>query len=105
MSLVGRAPRELPEPSYKRWSVYKSNKRYSTPLSVYFDPSGYFSEEEYPRLFMTYSIMSNSGGQRPFTSRFWLGLRLWIRKARRAAFNRALVRHHIPTLLGKRKVR
>ena len=41
----------------------------------------------------------------PFTSRFFLRLRMWMRRARRTVYTRALVRHHIPTLLGKRKVR
>ena len=41
----------------------------------------------------------------PFTAVFWLRLRMWIRRARRTVINRALVRHHLPSLLGKRKVR
>ena len=39
----------------------------------------------------------------PFTSRFFLRLRMWMRRARRTVYTRALVGHHLPSLLGKRR--
>ena len=35
--------------------------------------------------------------------RFIVRLRAWVRKAREAVYNKALVRHYTPSLLGKRQ--
>jgi hypothetical protein len=108
---IGRTPRLLTTaggnvyedgmwtPPWSYWRVYKSTKRYLGRKYTYFGP------EEHVRHKLTGRIMSNSGGQLPFTSVFWLSLRLWMRRARRAVFTKALVRYHTPSLLGKRRVR
>ena len=35
--------------------------------------------------------------------RLFVTLRMWVRRARQRVYNRALIRHYTPTLLGKRQ--
>ena len=94
----------------RQLNVYKSNKRYLSSRRSYIPILGNWNRpEEYARYELTNRIypggpQSIGGGGHPsFTSVFWLRLRLWIRRARRAVFSKALVRYHLPSLLGKRK--
>ena len=42
-------------------------------------------------------------GDRDPMLRLFVSLRSWLRRARTAVYNRALVRHYTPSLLGKRR--
>ena len=38
-----------------------------------------------------------------FSVKFWIHLRMWVRRTRQTVYSRALVRHHLPSILGKRR--
>ena len=105
---VGRVPHSLSIMKWyldkvaggRKWNVYKSNKRYLSRRSYILG-----RPEEYARYELTDRIYPGfgSGGHPPFTSVFWLRLRLWIRRARANMYKRAVMRYHLPSLLGKRK--
>ena len=119
MSLVGRVPRFLITAAGNQYvdgelTVRLREGTYSkTPYSkIPLAPRHVYKGNQRSvtgRYILTHAITKRVpfiGGYRlPFTAVFWLRLRMWIRRARRTVINRALVRHHLPSLLGKRKVR
>jgi len=106
---IGRIPRLLTtagdneyasttDGMWEEWRVYKSTKRYLSRFAYIIG-----RPEEHVRYDLTDRFYGACVNRIPFTSVFWLRLRLWMRRARRAVFTKALVRYHTPSLLGKRR--